>query len=103
MESALPKLKGPLLETTKEVFGLSSKHAWQKKTWWWHENVAVTFTNEKRSRMKAYNALRMHRNCKPHKKSALQEISKGSYLVANHVVWIAKAQASEETLKPKDS
>ena len=32
VESAWSKLKSPLLETAKEVCGLSSKHAWRKET-----------------------------------------------------------------------
>ena len=34
VESAWSKLKSPLLETAKEVCGLSSKHAWREETWW---------------------------------------------------------------------
>ena len=108
MESAWFKLKSPLLETAKEVCGLSSKHAWRKETWWWNKTVEAAIT-EKRSRFKAYNALRKRENCKSHKVSAFPEISKAKedYLIAKrhakHVVWQAKVQASEEAFKPTDT
>ena len=103
VESTWSKLKTPLLETAKEVCGLSSKHTWRKQTWWWNETVGAAIT-EKRARFKAYNALRMRKNCKSQSDICK---AKEDYLKAKrhakHVVWLAKAQASEETFKAVDS
>ena len=95
---------GMVMLIAKEVCGLSSKHAWQKDTWWQNETVEVTIT-ENLSWFNAYNALQKSENCKFHRVSAFPEISKAKedYLNAKshakHVVW----QASKESFKATNS
>ena len=38
-ETALSKLKGPLLDAATEVCCLSKNHQWNPETWWWNEEV----------------------------------------------------------------
>ncbi|MES9950785.1 MAG: endonuclease/exonuclease/phosphatase family protein, partial [Candidatus Thiodiazotropha sp.] len=48
-------LKDNLLQATKQVCGVSSKHPWRKQTWWWDEKVEKA-VREKRKCFKAWKA-----------------------------------------------
>ena len=107
VESAWSNLKNPLLETAKEVCGLSSEHTWRQQTWWWNEHVNSAIV-KKRTLFKAYNALRMRKDGKPLGVCNYPEIQKAkdAYLEAKRhakqVVWAAKSSASEEAFKDLD-
>ena len=93
VEEIWSKLKNPLLETATEVCGLSKPHRWRPETWWWNDRVEDAVC-EKRSRFKAYNALRKAG------KSAEANEAKLAYneakRVAKRVVWLAKSEAEKE-------
>ena len=56
VEDAWSRLKDPILETAKEVCGLSKKHQWKPETWWWDERVEDAIA-EKQALYKTYKAL----------------------------------------------
>jgi hypothetical protein len=41
VEDVWSKLKTPLLDTAKEVYGTSKIHQW-RQTWWWNDNIDET-------------------------------------------------------------
>ena len=49
-ESAWSKLKGHLLDSTTDVYGLKN-HQWKPETWWWNEEVDKAI-QEKHARIK---------------------------------------------------
>ena len=61
IESALSKLKGPLLDAVTKVCGLSKNRQWESETRWWNEEVDEAI-REKCTRFKAYSALKEGRH-----------------------------------------
>ena len=95
VEQLWKKLKDPMLEAAKESCGMSKNHQWKPETWWWNERVTEA-VETKRSRFKAFNAL---------KKQGLGESDAGKEAraayteakrLAKQVVWLAKSEAEKE-------
>ena len=61
MEAVWDNLKRPLLETAKEVCGVSSHRLWRKETWWWNESVNAA-VNKKQALFRTYSTPRKQGN-----------------------------------------
>ena len=103
VEDAWSRLKDPILETAKEVCGLSKNHQWKPETWWWDERVEDAIA-EKRARYKTYKAL-AKAGKHDEAKSAKAEYNEAKR-AAKHVVWLTKSEAEKEMfakVSPNDS
>ena len=92
VEIAWSKLKNPIIETAKEVCGLSRNHQWRPETWWWNDRVEEAIA-EKRARYKTFRTMRRTGT------TAETTTAKAQYTearrVARRVVWFAKHESEK--------
>ena len=89
IESACPKLNGPLLDAANRVCGHFKKHQWKSETWWWSGYMRETCT------VQSLQCPDKGRH-DDRDQSGAKTVCIDAKLIAKCAVWLVKSEAEKE-------